>query len=103
MTESLIVVNKKATPEQVQAAVDRLGLPDGVRWINVIDDSPEYVGYQTEVWLHGPDADECDGEYARRLSEELGVSVLTSDEVEAAVMKAHTAARPSDFEAHRAD
>lgn len=90
MTESLVVVSVKATPEQVQAAVDRLGMPDGVRWINVHDDSPEYVGYQTEVWLHGPDADECDVEYARRLGQELGVSVLTNAQVEAEMVRAAT-------------
>lgn len=88
MSESLVIVATTASPDQVQAAVDRLGVPDGVRWISVDGDAPEYVGYQTEVWLHGPDADELDVDYAHQLSDALGVPVLTNAELEAAISRA---------------
>lgn len=94
VSESVVVVNTKASPDQVQAAVDRLGTPNGVRWISVDGDAPEYVGYKTEVWLHGPEADELDIDYARQLSDALGVSVLTNSELEAAMSQATDGARP---------
>lgn len=93
VSESVVVVNTKASPDQVQAAVDRLGVPAGVRWISVDGDAPEYVGHQTEVWLHGPEADELDVDYARQLSDALGVSVMTNPELEAAMSRAAEAAR----------
>lgn len=92
VSESVVVVNTKASPDAVQAAVDRLVLPEGVRWTSVDGDAPEYLGYQTEVWLHGPDADERDADYAQALSKELGVPVLTNAELESAMMRAAAAA-----------
>jgi hypothetical protein len=78
MSELTLFVSATATVAQVEDAINKIKLPQGIDYVNVDDGMNERIGYGIAVDLYGPDADIAGIPYATTLSAALGgISVLT--------------------------